>query len=56
MAWCCTEGERAYVGTEAVVDSLAEELSALAGHEVYVTLRARMGDIPPISDATDTTG
>jgi hypothetical protein len=44
MAWCCTEGERAYVGSEAVVDSLAPELTAIVGHEVWVELRARIGD------------
>jgi hypothetical protein len=43
MAWCCTEGELAYVGTEPVVESLGEELAALAGAEVYVELRRRLG-------------
>ena len=42
MAWCCTEGERAYVGDRPVVESLAEELTALVGEEVYVELRRRM--------------
>jgi hypothetical protein len=41
MAWCCTEGERAYVGDRPVVESLAEELTALVGTEVYVELRRR---------------
>jgi hypothetical protein len=41
MAWCCTEGARAYVGEQPVIDSLAEELAALAGHTVYVQLRQR---------------
>jgi hypothetical protein len=41
MAWCCTEGDRAYVGDRPVVESLAEELEALAGHDVYVELRSR---------------
>ena len=45
MAWCCTErsdGGEAYCGSERVVDSLAEELTALAGTEVYVELRRRL--------------
>jgi hypothetical protein len=43
MHWCCTEGPEAYVGDRAVVDSLAEELSAVVGNEVYVELRRRLG-------------
>jgi hypothetical protein len=43
MAWCCTEGERAYVGEEPVVDALAGELRAIVGTEVYVELRRRLG-------------
>lgn len=42
MAWCCTEradGGEAYVGDERVIDSLADELEALAGPEVVVELR-----------------
>jgi hypothetical protein len=42
MAWCCTEGERAYVGTAPVVDTLAEELEAIVGTAVFVQLRARL--------------
>jgi hypothetical protein len=42
MAWCCTEGERAYVGDRPVVESLATELAELAGTEVYVELRRRL--------------
>jgi hypothetical protein len=41
MAWCCTEGDRAYIGDRPVIESLAEELEALAGHDVYVELRSR---------------
>src|SRR3954454_16277870 len=41
MAWCCTEGERAYVGDRPVIESLSEELEAITGHEVYVELRSR---------------
>ncbi len=42
MAWCCTEGELAFVGDRAVVESLEDELSALAGRTVYVELRRRL--------------
>ena len=42
MAWCCTEGERAYVGDRPVVESLALELEAIAGSAVYVELRRRL--------------
>lgn len=42
MAWCCTEGDRAYVGDRPVIESLAEELEAIVGTEVYVELRSRL--------------
>ncbi len=45
MAWCCTErseGGEAYVGDERVVESMREELIALAGEPVYVELRRRL--------------
>lgn len=42
MAWCCTEGTLAYVGERPVVDSLAVELQAVVGNEVYVELRRRV--------------
>lgn len=42
MAWCCTEGERAYVGDGRVVDTLAEELTGIIGNEVFVELRRRL--------------
>jgi hypothetical protein len=42
MAWCCTEGELAYVGDRPVVESLGEELRALVGDGVYVELRRRL--------------
>ena len=45
MAWCCTEradGGEAYSGDTPVVDSMADELIALAGPEVYVELRRRL--------------
>lgn len=43
MAWVCTEGTRAYVGTEPVVESLRETIEEIAGPEVYVELRRRLG-------------
>lgn len=45
MAWCCTErteGGEAYCGDERVIDSMADELVALAGEAVYVELRRRL--------------
>ena len=45
MAWCCTErseGGEAYSGDRPVVDSLADELTALADESVYVELRRRL--------------
>jgi hypothetical protein len=45
MAWCCTEGERAYVADRPVIDSLADELAGIMGREVVVELRSRiLGD------------
>jgi hypothetical protein len=44
MAWCCTEGDRAYVGDRPVVESMAEELEAIVGPRVYVELRRRLDD------------
>ena len=43
MAWCCTEGDLAYVGDRPVVDALGEELAGIVGTEVYVELRRRLG-------------
>jgi hypothetical protein len=42
MAWCCTEGQKAYVGERPVIESLAAELQGVVGTEVYVELRRRM--------------
>jgi len=42
MAWCCTEGDRAYVGEGPVVEALGEELEAVVGETVYVELRRRL--------------
>jgi hypothetical protein len=44
MAWCCTEGELAYDGDAAVVDSLRDELTEVIGPAVYVELRRRVGE------------
>jgi hypothetical protein len=44
MAWCCTEGDRAYVGERPVIDSLGDELEAVVGSDVYVELRRRYTD------------
>jgi hypothetical protein len=44
MAWCCTEGDRAYVGDRMVIESLAEELATVAGEAVYVQLRQKLGE------------
>jgi hypothetical protein len=43
MAWCCTEGDRAYVGDRPVVESLGEELEEIVGTTVFVELRRRLG-------------
>lgn len=42
MHWCCTEGVEAYIGERPVVESLADELIAMVGNEVYVELRRRL--------------
>jgi hypothetical protein len=42
MAWCCTEGDRAYVGDAPVVESLGAELEVVVGTTVYVELRRRL--------------
>jgi len=41
MAWCCTEEPEAFVGEHPVIDSLAEEIAAITGDEVFVELRRR---------------
>jgi len=43
MAWCCTEGDRAYVGERPVIESMAEEIEAVVGPTVFVELRRRLG-------------
>ena len=42
MHWCCTEGDRAYVGDEPVFESLAPALERILGPEVHVELRRRL--------------
>jgi hypothetical protein len=42
MAWCCTEGDRAYVGETTVLESLGDEIEALVGTAVHVELRRRL--------------
>ena len=45
MAWCCTEAHEApeaFAGARPVVETLADELEALTGTEVYVQLRERL--------------
>ncbi len=42
MAWCCTEEPDAYIGDLPVVASLAGELEAITGPEVFVELRRRL--------------
>jgi hypothetical protein len=42
MAWLCTEAQEAYVGRQRVIDSLAVELTEIAGAEVYVELKRRI--------------
>lgn len=42
MAWCCTEGSRAYVGDAPVLESLGDEIEALIGPAVHVELRRRL--------------
>ena len=44
MHWCCTEGDRAFIGDQAVIDSLAPELERVVGAEVFVELRRRLTD------------
>ncbi|MDP1795172.1 MAG: hypothetical protein Q8K63_13635, partial [Acidimicrobiales bacterium] len=42
MAWCCTEGDRAYVGESPVIESLAAELADIVGPTVFVELQRRI--------------
>ena len=47
MAWCCTEEPDAYVGDRPVIESLADELVAIVGRDVYEELRSRLRPSPP---------
>lgn len=47
MAWCCTEEPEAYAGDRPVIESLAEELVAIVGRDVYEELRSRLRPSPP---------
>ena len=42
MAWCCTEGNLAYVGDRPVIESLADEIEAVTGAEVFVELKRKL--------------
>ena len=42
MAWCCTEGDLAYVGDRPVLESLGAELEGIVGTAVHVELRRRL--------------
>ncbi len=42
MAWVCTEEPDAHVGDDPVVETLADELTAIVGTDVYVELRRRL--------------
>ncbi len=44
MHWLCTEGDRAFVGEERVIDSLGDEITELVGTEVFVKLRSRLDE------------
>ncbi len=44
MAWCCTEGGRAFVGERPVVESMGEALEEMVGTTVYVELRRRLAE------------
>ncbi len=43
MAWCCTEGDRAFVGDLTVLDALGDELERIVGTPVHIELRRRLG-------------
>ena len=43
MAWCCSSDPGAFGAERPVIDSLAVELEQVAGHEVFVELRRRLG-------------
>jgi hypothetical protein len=51
MAWCCTEGDRAYVGDRPVLESLADELTAIVGDDVMARLRRHASRVSASADA-----
>ena len=52
MAWCCTEGDLAYVGEQRVIDSLQPELEEIVGRAVYVQLRQRLTEPTEHAEST----
>ena len=46
MAWCCTEGEDAYVGDRPVIDTMADEIEAIVGTPVFIELRRHLANNP----------
>jgi hypothetical protein len=44
MAWVCTESPEAFVGERPVLESLADELTAVVGEDVFARLRDRLRD------------
>lgn len=50
IAWCCTEESEPFTGDQMVVDSLAEELTALTGQEVWVEIKKRIAADTPAAD------
>ncbi|GAC1318741.1 MAG: hypothetical protein NVSMB12_17690 [Acidimicrobiales bacterium] len=46
MAWCCTEGPLAYVGDRPVIESMADEIEAIVGTDVFTELRRRIAERP----------
>jgi len=46
MAWCCTEEASAHIGDVPVIDSLAAELSGVAGPEVIAAVAVALGRKP----------
>jgi hypothetical protein len=45
MAWCCTEGPEAYVGTAPVIESLAEPLARICGSGVVEAVAVRLRSV-----------
>lgn len=45
LHWWCTEGPEAFSSASRVIDTMAEEITALVGSEVYQRLRAEMDEL-----------